>query len=489
MVTTTADVSTQAALLGTGLEGEILMAGGRHIEAVVEVQTAVNEADWSKLFASSLACLGLGDASLGYLIAGSDARSRSREHRIRLLDEARDVLARTARSASRDAILQSVRSLLDPETEEQLEESLAKLEAGETEGVELLDPFDPPDGIPVGIHRQALALANMCRVRGLQGLIHAEFQRTWDQLADNILPVAAEDIRHALREMRERFEAELFAALRELQSLFSDSDLQEARARAERICADIRRSTIPFVRSQAMGHRAVEQLRSAGKGGASEDLGAELADAGFATRLAIASYAACGRLAGEALESHPTEAAGEVIQAAASKAFEFSLEDGRNTALHHLATTDDGRLVDIEGFVDDLAATRIGGQFLVGRITLHDPSSGASASVAAQFVNPRNVGIVKGAFCRVTGRFRESSTLLEDEPGVEAERLDLGAASDGSWLLAFLRLADPWFQIWRNSLGIRWGLGPHLPDADDPELFTGAAEIVFAPLIRKEAMQ
>jgi hypothetical protein len=231
--------------------------------------------------------------------------------------------------------------------------------------------------------------------------------------------------------------------------------------------------------------RAAEQLLESGAGGAAEALGAELANSGFATREALSTYLASGRVSVELREPGAPNLVLAVLRAD-HEAFDFSLEDGKNTELAHLLETEDGKLVDVEGFVEDMHVTRLGGQLLVSEIVMKDPSSGVIGSAAAVFVNAPNTGITRGSYCRVTGRFRKASNLMGNRPGVEVERLDLTKASRTSWRLAFLRLADPWFHLWRNSLGLRWSLGPHAPDGATPATLKGAAEIIFTPLVRME---
>jgi hypothetical protein len=253
---------------------------------------------------------------------------------------------------------------------------------------------------------------------------------------------------------------------------------------ATSLAGAIERSLPMFARTQAAIRVAMSRLRALGKGTAAERLGRLGVRAGALTREAIASHCACYRLAVSVLGPQPAKDVSSLLRKTDSLPFSVTLPNGKNTALKELGASLEGTFVEIEGFVEAVTADRQGDGKLISQVTLLDASSGNEADAVTVFAHLPHAGVTKDAFCRLSGIYRSSSSLFQGRPAVETDVLSLSELSKASWQIAFLRLADRWFQPWRAGANLYWSLGPH-GNEDDGEGFFGAGELLFMPFIRR----
>lgn len=367
--------------------------------------------------------------------------------------------------------------------------SLEALAQGKTKGVSLLVPFSPRAGEVLAreIDRTA-SFALLCVCRGLLAIVHAEFNLAMEsQSRRSALMSSAGDkndlsaidrlVDDAERRMRQ-YQRAVYCALLTGMSKEGVADAGSA------LASDIERTLPRLARTQAAIRLVMLRLLEQGKGTAAEEFGRLGVRAGALTREALASHCAGYRLALSVLGSHHSNDVAAFLKRSERLPFASALPNGKNTTLKALGSSTEGEFVEIEGFVTTVEAGRQNDGKLISHLALLDPSSGATADAVAVFAHLPHAGITKGAFCRLSGVFRNRSALFENKPAVETDALSLGELANASWRIAFLRLAERWFHPWRNDMNLYWSLGPH-GHADGGTEHFGAGELLFVPLVRR----
>jgi hypothetical protein len=366
-----------------------------------------------------------------------------------------------------------------------LEELLhTDLEQGTDEVDKFLGSYDLRHYQP--LRKQVSYVATLGKVRALWVRHLADITEVIVSLP--ILTKGVPLFNQAIFEQHQQRIADFKADMRDAQrSLFQAASKEQLLEKADALCVQLDQNLAELAQTQALLYVAGYALRKLGKGGFSEIVGASAASAGILAREAISSFAAAQRITNRLVVDYPDEEVDELLDSSAEKSFDAgNIPDGKNTPLHHLSDTDDGAFVEVGGYVQAIEFGRIeGGTKLISLARLKDPSSGASATIAALFIHYRHIGLTTGCYVVANGLFHQSSALAGDTPAVEVDRLSLKTLAESNWRIAFLERSTPWFQVWRNGYNMRWSWGVHRPTGDfdglGPE---GAAEPVFVPFLR-----
>ncbi|WP_120633268.1 hypothetical protein [Ruegeria sp. EL01] len=496
---------------------------GDLMQTAISVRQGVIDQDWPSLADQGLRCLALGHASFRLLqeaetvaSARDQSEHRQAEHYANLLMNAvgggggqafleglREKLADSDPAARLESAISRIEHRLGQELKPSLKSrirsasktieervdldaSVAMLEEGKTKDVPLLELYSFRLAASQADQIKAQSdLVLSCLSRGLLARVHAEFhlsQRT------NRAPSRSSDIdRHhqATEAVLVNAERWLERGQRRIYCALAGQESADHTARAAMALAvEIERRLPIFVRTQGAIRQTMLFLRDDGKGAASERMGRLAARAGMLTREAIASHCASYRMALHALSLHPPEEVDALMRRTETTAFDGPLPNGRDVPLKDLDAVNDGDFVEIEGFVRSLEALRLGDGKLVSRVVLHDPSSDTTANAVAIFAHLPHAGVTLDSFVRANGLFKAGSTLFGGEPAVEIDALALNDLGQSSWRVAFLGLADRWFEPWRNGANLIWSLGPH-GLGDDDEMRFGAGELLYLPLFRR----
>lgn len=492
--------------------------------AVLSLYSPVIDRSWEELAERASKCLGVGYLAFRWLQGDAARAGRLESHDRKVAETFTRLLRIVAESDHRDAFAESMSELLarsDPQArleallanrpsskpplsqdllarlralvnnrpDERIDiaASLEQLAKGKIKDVSLLAPFSPraSDALAEDIDRLA-SVALLCLSRGLLAGVHAEFNLAVSALMRRQpSPIDAIDA-ESMHDVTARLVNDTENWLRRRQKgiygvLVMGQPAEAVVEAALALAGDTERHLPEFVRAQAAIRLAMVRLREEGKGTAAERLGRLGARAGALTREALASYCASYRLALSVLGPNSARDVAAVLGKADALPFTTSLPNGKDTTLNSLNASLEGAFVEIEGFVTTVEAEREADGKLISHLTLLDPSSGATANAVAVFAHLPHAGVTRDAFCRLSGVFRMQSTLLQGRPAVEVDVLSLSELSKASWWIAFLRLAEAWFQPWRNNANLTWSLGVH---SDEVGLF-GAGELLFSPLIRR----
>ncbi len=452
---------------------------------MVQLRQAVGSEDWDAVFQQAVHSLGFGYAAFRTVQSGAAQVGRQGAVLEAAGRSLAAVLRAIARNEQREEYLADFRAYLaanKPEKLAKLETSLQRLAEGKVSNVALLEDLTRPRTTS---EDHLLSLVGDTAVgalsRGLLAQVHADFNRAYqaglDPVGDLEIALEAEtvDLQAALRSRQ-------MAVFQAAVAGRSADDLAEA---ALALAGLVERRLPAFARTQARAILAVGALRQQGKGGAARQMGRLAAQAGGATRDALASQAAGYRLALGVFRSTPDDEIVALVGKAAGLAFDAALPDGKNTELVKVAQAQDGAYLEIEGFVASLETAHSSDGKIVSRAQLVDASNGAAATIATVYTDLAHSGVTRGSFARVNGYFRTASVLDQGRPAIEVDKLALADLAKASWRIAFLRVADPWYQAWRNGINMTWSLGPHqvaaLTAADASE---GAGELIYPPFVR-----
>jgi hypothetical protein len=386
-----------------------------------------------------------------------------------------------AKSDDAGAFFSDVVANLDEETAARFGADFEALGQGRVAGNQALSLFRQLSAAAVPVYREEAhqALAGLARAT-LAG-VFVEFEKgTRDAVAkvgQRQTGLYTQMLRTEQAALLGAVDADLLALHREC-SL--GGDVVDAARRAERTLASRLNS---FARLQGFAYRSTVVARRLGRGGKAEVLGAALAESGLATRQCVALRIAVARLVVETASGAPSKTVRLLVESARGRGFEAREESfGRKVQIPKLSEQEDGAEVSIGGFV---AATRVTRKDTgpLSVVALQDPSSGTAAMVAAFFAHLPHAGLSKGAFLRVRGSYRKSSDMLAGRAGVEVRRLSLAELGERSWRTELMRTSRRWFQPYRGSLDLAWGLGRHGEALDR----RGAAELVYSPTDRSQS--
>ena len=463
---------------------------GSQFDEAAALRKAVLEEKWPQVAELAVRCLGLGYGSFRVLRSEAVVAAKAARNTKSASNTFAEILRNAAKSDQRAEFFGKIRELVTeqrPDRLDELEESLQKLEQGKTRGVPILQAlakFEPPSDAPG--RQMAESTAIMALSRGMLGMVHAEFNLAFQALSSRTDSLLEPDLQDSFKAAVEDFKADLRAGQHELYAaLLAHRSKREAAQVACSLAGMIEERLPRFARAQARVARATRALRAQKKGGASEKLGHQAMRAGALTREAIASHAASYQLALGLLAHEPPSNVARLYEKATALPFDVALPNGKDTALAKLEQAQDGDFVEVEGFATAFQVGRSSDKELLSHMELYDPSSKARIYAAAIYTHLPHVGVTLGAFCRLSGIWREKSKLFRNAAAVEIDRLSLADLSDKSWWVAFLRSADRWFQCWPNGINMYWSLEPHRRARTDDEVdYFGAGDLIYPPLVR-----
>ena len=405
-----------------------------------------------------------------------------------LLDKLITERQKTSPKALSPELVEKIRAAVTTKPIEQIdfEDSIEKLSKGKTKNVSLLEPYSLRAGSSAAADiDQRARFALLCLCRGLLATVHGEFNLAEILASPPTRPADFDELCSALESIVDEFEACLRQGQQEIYgAMVTTRPAVELAGKAVFLAGTIESTLTMLVRTQSIIRRTMTALMELGKNTKAKKMGRIGLRAGMLTREAIASHCACYRLAIAVHNPHPAKDVATLIKKTHSLPFAVTLPNGKNTALKKLDSDLEGVFVEIEGFVKAVDAERGSDGKLISHVSLLDPSSGSTADAVAVFAHLPHAGVTKDSFCRLSGIYKKSSALFQGQPAVETDVLSLGELSKASWHIAFLRLADRWFQPWRNNMNLYWSLGPHGGSAAG-EGFFGAGELLFMPFVRK----
>lgn len=457
----------------------------------IALRRAVLEENWPQVAELAVRCLGLGYGSFRALRSEAVVAARTARNTKSAGNALANMLRAAAKGERRAEFFAKIRELAAerrPDHLDKLEESLQKLEQGETRGVPILQAlaeFEPPSDAPG--RQGAESAAIMALSRGMLGMVHAEFNLAFQALKPKAKPLLELDLQDSFKAAVEDFKADLRAGQHELYAALLAHRSKREAAQAACSLAGMLEERLPrFTRAQAHVALVTRALRAQGKGGAAEKLGHQAMQAGALTREAIASHAASYQLALGLLAAEPPSGVARLYKQVSTLPFDVALPNGRDTALAKVDQAQDGDFVEVEGFVAAIRVGRSADKKLLSHVELYDPSSKARAYAASVYTHLPHVGVTLGAFCRLSGTYRQASILFHNRPAIEIDRLSLADLSDESWWVAFLRSAERWFQCWPNGINMYWSLEPHRRARADSETdYFGAGDLIYSPLLRR----
>lgn len=319
--------------------------------------------------------------------------------------------------------------------------------------------------------------------RGLVAVVHAAFNLTRRDesmieslLSNDHLEVAKQRVDLFGRQLKQ-LQLDLFSAC-----IRGDSS---GLHRATLFVVDTIEGTLPaFMRFQAVLRQATERLLAIGRNGDAELLGYQNMLAGSLTREALGSHVAALRLQIEIGSGAVSTAVSELLESSRQLGFDGAVPDGRNTEIKDLPATQDGTFVEVKGFANKIEVFQEGDKPRISRVELLDPSNGTVFSAVIPFSHFPHMGLTPGAYCRLNGNLRSSSPLNRDAPAIEIDRVSLSSLARQSWRFAFIRIAEPWYEVLRSKLNMAWSIGPHHPPDDEQQVAEGAADLIYPPFIR-----
>ena len=476
-------------MMGSGRIGPLISSNFNWAAAL---RKATLEEDWQEVGRLGAQCLGWGYATFRLLQSEAIAESQRQRNAEASSKAFVELLRAQAKSDHRAEFFAQLRDKLDQRRPDRLikwQESLQMLERGQTREVPLLKALahlTPPSDAP---GRQAAEDATIMGLsRGLHGLLHAEFNLAFQARKAEDESLLEADLTGALKAAVGRFGELLRSGQQHLHTtLLANRSVEDTVQAATSLAGLIEYQLPGFARAQALAALATRALRSRQKDGAPEELGRMAMQAGALTREAVASHAASYLLAMALLAPESRKEVELVWKEDSALPFDVSLPRGQSIPLHMLDRVEEGEFIEVEGFALALQVEIPSDGMPLTRVELIDPSSGARAVIVAVKNQLANLGVTKGAFCRINGIYRRKSKLYEQKPAIEVDFLPLGMLASQSWRIAFLISVDRWFRCWSSSgTNMYWSLGPHRRPRTGNELgYYGAGELIYRPFVRK----
>ncbi len=467
------------------------------IKNIQSLRDSVLKEDWKQVKICGASCLGLAYGAKRLLENEGDAlraKMNSTAKNTNNFDKVLKDIILSGDDELINTVFTPIRESLSPFPDElaKFQSTFQKIKDGETEDVSFLKfgsivSLLSTEPVQLTLVRE-IALA--CASRGLMGLVHADFNLSLKHaklIIDNFHDYdAVPDMELIYNEYRNN----LIKLQLQLYNATKQDNHEVFIAIANELLYFIERKLPLFTRSQAWMSLFASTVKDVGKGGEAEKIGTISARAGQLTRESIATYTSCLRIILELASPKITVEVEELFSNASNLPFEMNLPNGTDVELSKLMQSNEGDFVEISGFVIAHQALKTTDQKLISRLTILDPSSGISAKAVAIFTQLAHTGVTIGSYCRISGIYRKNSTLLDDENGVEIDRLSLSELAKNSWPIAFLSLSERWYQAWRNGTNILWGLGPQFVKGDiDGKLDEigssfGAGELIYPPFVR-----
>lgn len=464
--------------------------------SLVALRNAAGTRDWERTRVEALHCQGFGHSSTqligataqgesGRINALSDLLSRTGFLLDGLLDSDDDDLENVS-----EAVVAEF-AKVSPDSAASFSTMIDHLVSGQKTGSELVDEMFggvKSAALPPSFNLAAEA-AVAAKLRGLITIYHSEFNLAWESisaLSSETEPADLVDEVFTQRtaEFRSAFEAYLKQIQRDLEPTNGLEPLDSLAAMSSFLEREI-----PLMgRRLCRARLCVEELRAEGKGQHANKLGRRTAEASLLVREAFASYATSAILEIALRTPTPSKELGDFLSDASALPFDTTIPNGTDTRLANLSTVQKNKFIEVSGFVETSAVSRDSSGKLVSRLTLSDPASGATGDVVAVFVHLPHAGVTPGSFVRASGLF-DSSPPGGGGPAVHVDVLSLAQLSSASFRVSFFRLAQRFFEVWRNGANLFWSVGPHeLVDetngVDETASSFGAGELLFLPFIR-----
>ncbi|WP_179360237.1 hypothetical protein [Nitrosopumilus cobalaminigenes] len=169
------------------------------------------------------------------------------------------------------------------------------------------------------------------------------------------------------------------------------------------------------------------------------------------------------------------------IKMARKLAFNSKIPNGKNITIRELynnSDENDGKYLEINGFVKDIAIQREGEKLLTV-FKIYEPGKDEEIPGVVIFENMPRHGMVNNGFIKMHGTWKKDSNVV-DYPVFQVERINLTELSKESWYDYILMKVRPWFDFYPNSNHVEWSIRPQEewnPDVEN--LNTGAGELIF----------
>lgn len=161
--------------------------------------------------------------------------------------------------------------------------------------------------------------------------------------------------------------------------------------------------------------------------------------------------------------------------------FESKIPNGKNITINKLiknSDKNDGKYLEITGFVRNLKATRRGYKFFT-KFELYEPEKRQKIPVIVIFENMGRHGMINDSYIRVHGTWKKKSNVVR-YPVLQVERLKLTKYSKSSWLDYLLTRVRPWFDFYPNSNHVEWSIRPQPKWINGKKNYnSGAGELIF----------
>lgn len=320
--------------------------------------------------------------------------------------------------------------------------------------------------------------------RSLMALAYTNFHQHNKTIAQVDFSLLKEDLLNSVKKEVETFEAELDAYIKKIYEDLVSGESPEIGA--ENLIRLIEKLIPRFGRIQATIRKYALTLKATGKGSTSEKVGNLAAMAGGLTRTAITAYSAAYYLSQQYNAVNKSSKVKALIKQAPRIGYDTGIPNGKNTEISKVGQLNDGDYVEVAGFVDSIQTGRDSDDKLITQVRLYDPSSKSSVVTAGIYVHLRHLGLVEGAYCRVSGNWQSQSGLNNGNPAIEIQKLPINDLSKKSWKIAFLDIADKFIDRWPGSLNIQFGLSPHKSYVEEgiASEILGASEIIFRRFIK-----
>ncbi|MBV6457932.1 MAG: hypothetical protein HONBIEJF_01052 [Fimbriimonadaceae bacterium] len=453
-----------------------------HFKWIAAIRTAVIDERWNDVITLGYQCLGWGHSS-ARLIEQDIAAANYREQATgAVLQAANQVLTNVLKHENHAQIVAKLREHT-PDSADKAAELFERLSNRNNGGNDPLNLASSDFSLSNGVLNWSIESTLAILSRGLLAIVHGHFNREYRRAVSDATPLLAGEI--------DSFIEENITRLRDAQyRLYADLGLHGPSNTAVEAAASLSRfvegltPSLAIVQAQARNALYILNGRN-GSTGLLEKFGRVGLRAGVLTREALASHVAAYRLQIEIIRSSQSNALAHLWTESHKVPFDGSPPNGKNISLANLANSDEGQLVEVEGFVDVLRVGRTADGKLVSALQLIAPSGRANASSAAVYVHLLHRGITRRSYCKVTGTYRRKSKLLSGTGVIEVANLQLAELGQSSWRYAFLKAADEWFQFRPNGLHMEWSLGPQRgPRAPEDTAHGGAGELIYPPFVQ-----
>lgn len=370
-----------------------------------------------------------------------------------------------------------------------LEERIQQLEglkAGNIKGNGLLEHLRNTPYHLNPVDQTAIESAGALAVRSMAAICHSNFEYQTSVLEGQDLALLHKTpLETQLANSIQAYKATLQA---KIQAIYVAIVAKEnIKAAAEQLILFVKEECPQLARTLATIRKFAILLQQGGKGTSSEQVGNLSALGGDAYRESLAALSSAYYLALQIRAIEPAPKVVQLLKNTPFTAFDKALPDGKNVEIAKMNQVEEEALVETAGFVTDIVVGRDKDDKLITQLTLHDPSSDTTVTVAGVFVHFRHLGLLEESYCRVTGLWKSASSINKGLPAIELDKLSVVGMSKDSWKIAFLNLSDKFYARWPGNYHIQYGLAPHVSAYSEEETessILGAGELIYKPFIK-----